>query len=235
MTSFNIYVPSYNRAGATTTYKLLDYCTYVVRKSQEEDYRNAGIKNIWAIDDDKIDSALKVYTYVIENAKEDVIALCDDDIIDFVFRLETLEHTTDSERITSEIEGLAQLTEDLRVGYLTTDSACQPYYQNPFFMVCSTSGAFKIVNRKYYKVKVDWNIEYCNDIDAILQELMTSRIVLHPNYFFAYALIDTNAGGISTDRFRSKVLDSVTAMENKWGKYFRYNYEHNVPKVRVKR
>lgn len=235
MASFNIYVPSYNRPFSTTTYNYVDYCTYVVRKSQEEDYRKAGIENIWAIDDELIDSALKVYTYVIENAPEDVIALLDDDIKGFVYRIDTMDYIQDKETITNEIERLAQLTCDLRIGYLTTDSAKQPFYERPFSFVSGTSGAFKIINRKYYKVKVDWSIEYCNDIDAILQELMANRVILHPNYFIADALIDTNSGGISTNRVHSAVLNSVTAMENKWGKYFGYNFKRNTPKIFVRR
>ncbi len=43
---FNIYVPSYGRAATTKTFKLLEYCTYVVRKSQEEEYRARGIETM---------------------------------------------------------------------------------------------------------------------------------------------------------------------------------------------
>lgn len=235
MASFNIYVPSYNRALTTTTHRLLDYCTYVVRKSQEEDYRKAGIENILAIDDELIDSALKVYTYVIENSPEEVIALCDDDIKDFVYRIDTVDYFDNKEVITDEIENLAQMSVDLGIGYVTTDSAVQPYYQNPISFVSGTSGGFKIINKKHYKVKVDWDILYCNDIDAILQQLMTNRVVFHPNYFLANALIDKNQGGMSSDRVRSAVMQSVTAMENKWGKYFRYDFKRNTPKIMVKR
>lgn len=41
-----IYVPSYNRADTTNTFKWLERCTYVVRKSQEEQYRARGIESI---------------------------------------------------------------------------------------------------------------------------------------------------------------------------------------------
>ncbi len=49
--NFNIYVPSYGRAAVTNTFKLLEYCTYVVRKSQEEEYRARGIESVWAVED----------------------------------------------------------------------------------------------------------------------------------------------------------------------------------------
>lgn len=235
MTTFNIYVCSYNRAKTTTTKDLLEYCTYVVRKSQEQEYRDAGIENIWAIEDELIDSAIKVYSYVIANAPEDVIALCDDDIVTFKYRMADMNDITDKSVATSEIERLAQITDDLRIGLLTTDASPRPYYDRPFKVCCASSGGFKIVNRKYYKVKVDYEIQYCQDLDAVLQELMANRIVLHPVYFLADALIDKNSGGISTNRVRSAVMDSVTAMENKWGHYFRYDFKKNVPYIKVKR
>lgn len=236
MATFNIYVCSYNRPETTTTHKLLEYCTYVVRKSQEDDYKKNGIKSIWAIDDKLIDSGFKVYDYVIRNAPEDVIALCDDDIINFMYRMDSNEPITDPEIATSEIERLAQLTEDLRVGYLTTDSAPQPFgYDQPFSFNSSTSGAFKIVNRKYFKAKMDINTNYCSDIDCILQELAYNRVILHPKYFLAHALIDKNSGGLSSNRTRSAVMDNVATMEVKWGRYFSYNFERNTPKIKVKR
>lgn len=236
MSRFNIYVCSYNRPTTTTTYKLLDYCTYVVRKSQEEDYRNAGIESIWAIDDELIDSAFKVYDYVSRNAPEEVIALCDDDIMSFVYRGEENEDITDPHIATSEIERLAQLTEDLRIGYLTTDSTPRPFgYDQPFGFSVGSSGAFKIINRNYYKAQMDIDVFYCCDIDCVLQELMANRIVLHPKYFLARAKIDKNAGGLSSTRVRSAVMNSVTAMENKWGQYFSYNFAMNTPNIRVKR
>ena len=236
MSRFNIYVCSYNRANTTTTYKLLEYCTYVVRKSQEQDYRNAGIQSIWAIDDELIDSAFKVYDYVIRNAPEEVIALCDDDIVRFVYRMKDIQTIEDPAIATAEIERLAQLTEDLRIGYLTTDSTPRPFgYDEPFSLASGSSGAFKIVNRNYCKAKMDYEVNYCADIDFTLQELCVNRIVLHPKYFVANALIDTNAGGLSTNRTRSAVMNSVTGMENKWGKYFSYDYARNTPHLKVKR
>lgn len=236
MARFNIYVCSYNRPTTTTTYKLLDYCTYVVRKSQEQAYRDAGIESIWVIEDELIDSAFKVYDYVSRNAPEEVIALCDDDIISFVYRGQDNEDITDPHIATSEIERLAQLTEDLRIGYLTTDSTPRPFgYDQPFGFSVGSSGAFKIINRQYYKAQMDHDVFYCCDIDCVLQELIANRIVLHPKYFLARAKIDKNAGGLSSTRVRSAVMNSVAAMENKWGQYFSYNFVSNTPNIKVKR
>ena len=80
---FNVYVPSYRRSDAIKTGKCLEYCTYVVRKSEEEAYRKAGIENLIAVEDEKINSCAKVYSWIYFNAKEDVFCILDDDIEEF--------------------------------------------------------------------------------------------------------------------------------------------------------
>ena len=84
---FNIYIPSYKRYNDTTVYKNLEYCTYVIRKSEEPYYKKLGV-NLLAVEDDKINSFTKVQNYLIENAPEDVICVIDDDVESFVYRLD---------------------------------------------------------------------------------------------------------------------------------------------------
>ena len=43
--SLGVYIASYKGADTCTTHNLLEYSTYVVRKSEEEEYRANGIKN----------------------------------------------------------------------------------------------------------------------------------------------------------------------------------------------
>ena len=42
--TFGIYVPSYKRYDCIKTDKVLNDCTYVVRESEEQLYRDAGIR-----------------------------------------------------------------------------------------------------------------------------------------------------------------------------------------------
>lgn len=74
--TFNIYVASYHRWNTTTVWKYLEYCTYVVRKSEEEAYRSVGIQNILAVEDDLICSFVKVHNWLIDNAPEVLISDC---------------------------------------------------------------------------------------------------------------------------------------------------------------
>ena len=49
--TFGIYVPSYKRYDCIKTDKVLNDCTYVVRESEEQLYRDAGVRKILAAPD----------------------------------------------------------------------------------------------------------------------------------------------------------------------------------------
>lgn len=233
--TFNIYVMSYNRYDKIMTKNLLEYCTYVVRKSQEQAYRDAGIDDLIAVEDELIDSGIKALEWIINNTPEDIVAILDDDIKTFVYRGKDNYNIEDPEVATNEIERLAQVLYDLDIGYLTTDATPRPFgYDQPFGFV-GTSGPFRIFNKKKYKTVRDKTIPYNSDIDAILQELLVNRIIVNPKYFVASAQIDTNTGGMTTDKTRKAQLESIHNLELKWGKYFSYDYKHNTPHIRVKR
>lgn len=230
-----IYVRSYHRADNILTNNLLEDCTYVVRKSEEQDYFNAGIKKIWAVDDELINSDIKSFQYIVENAKEDVFCILDDDIEDFMYRLDTnTPIEKNKEIITSEIERIAQMLIDLNLGLATTDATGVPYGYDGEFAFKGTTGAIKWINKSVYKAKIDEKVKYNYDLDIILQELLFNRIILKPRYLIANAQIDKNAGGDSS-KIRKNMLESINNMKQKWGKYFEYDLRKNVPKMNVKR
>ena len=68
--NFNVYVPSYQRYNdKVRIYDHLEYCTYVVRASEAELYRKAGIEHLWVIEDALIDNMHKVFQYIIRACK----------------------------------------------------------------------------------------------------------------------------------------------------------------------
>ena len=46
--TLGIYVQSYHRYNKILTQDLLERCTYVVRASEADLYRKAGVENVWA-------------------------------------------------------------------------------------------------------------------------------------------------------------------------------------------
>jgi len=234
--TLGIYVMSYKRSHCIMTQDLFDDCTYVVRKSEEEAYKNAGVKNVWGVEDDLIDSGQKVYWYIITNAPEDVIFVADDDIEDVYYRTDKTERLNkDKEIIISEVERIAQLLVDLNLGYAAIDATGVPYGFDGEFAFKGTSGSMKWVYKKAFKSKIDTRVPYNYDLDIILQELLHNRIVLKPRYLVGKDKGDVNAGGDQVKKTIAKRKDSVTNMQLKWGSYFGYNWDNNRPRIVVPR
>lgn len=231
---FNIYVPSYGRAATTKTFELLEYCTYVVRKSQEADYRARGIPNIWAVDDCEIDNLCKVSNYIVDHAPEQIIFTIDDDVDYFVYRMETNEKVTDKEIIMAEIERIAQIMLDLGIGFGAEDAAMAPWNYTSEFRFTGTTGAMRWYNKAVYKSRFREEVYHNCDLDVMLHELLVNRITLKPMYFCVKAGTDTNSGGNSS-KTRKEQRDCVYEMKRRWGKYFSYNFDNNKPAIRVPR
>lgn len=235
--TFQIYVPSYHRADRILTYNLFEQCKYMVRKSEAEAYTAGGIKpeDIWAVDDELINSGSKAYWYIINNAPEDVFVIADDDIEDFQYLIDKNKMIgKDKEVITAEVERIAQILLDLNIGLGYIGPNAIPYNYDREFAWKQIPGAVKWFNRKVFKAKLDQTVSENFDIDMILQELLYNRITLSPKYFYDKGKIDVNAGGNSARKHQDQ-LTSITNMKAKWGRCFQYDMKKNKPKINVDR
>lgn len=232
---FNIYVPSYGRSDRILTKNHLDYCTYVVRKSEEAAYRDAGVESLIAVEDSEVNSAAKVYAWIWRNVPEDVFAIVDDDIEKFMYRLDDLKDISDPVQVTSEIERLAQMLVDLDLGYLACplDSNVK-FYDRPFKFVGLT-GALKIYNRPKFKARDDGKLLFLADVNVEMQELLHNRVILIPNYFCLKAALDKNAGGTNGTKTLSMYDAENDIMKNKWGKYYVKANGGKAGRINVKR
>ena len=229
-----IYVPSYGRSETTSTFQLLDDCTYVVRKSEEEAYKRRGIKKVWGVQDEEIDNYVKVTNYINEHSPEQVIFTIDDDVEYFIYRLDKNEKLTDKEIIMSEIERVAQIMIDLDIGFGAEDAAETPWNYVSEFSFKGTTGAMRWYNKKVYKSRYNEELYHNCDLDVMLNELLVNRITLKPMYFGVKSGTDTNSGGNSSKK-RKDQEDCVLDMKRKWGKYFDYDFKTNKPAIRVPR
>lgn len=231
--NFNIYVPSYHRWQETEVFKRLEYCTYVVRESEYEKYKGVGIENVLPVEDDKINSFIKVHTWLIENTPEDIICVLDDDISRWYYRLSRKQELKDPEIITMELERLAQILYDLRLGLLGSPITAIPYYHEEY-KLSGTIGPIRIYNKKFLKARYV-EMPFYTDTDYVLQELLYNRVVLKPEYFCTDAKLETNKGGMNTSRHKRNQNEAFRAMKEKWGKYVHYSPKTNVTKITVKR
>ena len=234
MPSFNIYVPSYRRSNRILTAPFLDYCVYVVRESERDAYKDAGVE-VLPVEDHRICSIAKVQNWIIENAEEDVVCVLDDDIENFFYRLEKNERINDPQTVTREIERLGQLAYDLGVGVLGSCIAPIPWGYKAEFRFSGMIGPIRYYNRE--KVKARYiQMPFFGDTDFVLQELLQNRIILRPDYFVTDAKIETNAGGMNLKRTKQIQIDTFdTIMKPKWGKYVSFNPKKNITVISVKR
>lgn len=232
--SFNVYVPSYKRYDdKVRMFDHLEYCTYVVRKSEEEKYREHGIDKLWVIDDELIDNIHKVHQYIIDESPEDVICIVDDDGR-FIYR--NIENRDMSpEEASLEIERIAQMMVDLDIGYGCTDANPAPFYYDSEFKFKGMCGGCKWVNKAKFKAKVDADCQYNFDLDLELQELLVNRVIFKPIYFIDVGGQDTNKGGSNFDKNKQKRYAGITHTKQKWGKYFDYDFQTNKAKINVNR
>lgn len=237
--TFGIYIPSYKRAKTCTAHKFLEYGTYIVRESEYEEYAEAlkdyadHIK-VQAVEDSQICGLTEVNQWLIDNAPEDIIAILDDDIHHFYYRMFDTVSLDDPATVTAELERMAQLMSDLGIGFGATDATIRPWNYDCEFSFKGAAGAVRWVNRRVFKAKCHKELEYNYDLDLVLQELLVNRVILKPKYFCSKGLTDTNAGGAS-EKKRGDQVTSIDLMKQKWGKYFSYNMKMNVPHINVKR
>lgn len=245
--TFNVYVMSFRRPDTIETKKHLAYCTYVVREEEAEAYRKAGIEKMLVIPKDArlkdgisyICSFMTTFWWIIENTPESCIAILDDDIFRFAYRLDEYvpiderHYPNPQEVVSEEIERLAQLLVDLNLGMLTDNPQYAMYSYTSEFTFKGMCGALRIINKPCFKCKYDWYDPAWSDIDMIYQELLRNRIILQPRYFMAMAHKDTNVGGQYSD---SEIKHNFhIAMKNKWMKYYSYDEKKNITKIKVQR
>lgn len=237
--TFGIYIPSYKRAKTCNAHIFLEYGTYIVRASEYDEYVEA-LKDyadhitVQPVEDELICGMVEVNQWLIDNAPEDVIAVLDDDIHHFYYRMFDTEDIKDPTIITSELERVGQIMADLGIGFGATDATIRPWNYDCEFSFKGCAGAVRWVNRKTFKSKCNKELEYNYDLDVVLQELLYNRIILKPKYFCSKGLTDTNEGGASNKQRKDQIA-SIHLMQQKWGKYFTYNFKQNVPHINVKR
>lgn len=244
--TLGIYVMSYQRADKIKTWHVLNDCTYVVRASEEQEYRRAGVDKLLVIPEggtlkcgDEVCSFMTTFWWIIENTPEDVICILDDDISTFKYRLnDAVDIIKDLKNgkdiIEDEIVRIAQLVVDLGLGIGCDQADERLYNYTQEFQVKGMAGAMRIINKTCLKAKYNRQDPATSDIDMIYQELLANRIILQPRYFHVSTpTVGTNKGGIGKDSVM--IRNFVLAMKNKWGRYYDYNFKKGQAKININR
>jgi hypothetical protein len=236
--TFNIYVMSNERSDAIITKDVFEYCTYVVRADQEEEYRNSGIEDILVIPNGAVSDFMTTLYWIIENTPEDVLFIADDDIESLIYRtnqnfpIVTTNGLPDKEKSTAEVERIAQMLFDLNLGLAFDPAIPTPYAYDKEFRFIGMPGHMRWINKSAFKAKLDVNDIATSDIDMAMQELLYNRILLIPNYLCAKSEMNVNKGNVE-DYQQHK--DLQLAMKAKWRKHYDFNFTRNISNINVKR
>lgn len=234
--TFQVYIISAGRwaDGPITANNFTNY-KHVVRKSQEQQYRDNGFNNIVAIEDELISGYGVLFNYLVDNAEEDVIAIVDDDIERFIYRKDSYYEIEKPETVQAEFERLAQILHDLDLGLAFGPATSAPYNYDREIAFKGIPGAFKIINRRQVKARMDGKFDRDIDIDYVLQELVQNRICINAMYLCDKAYKPENVHFSGSVYDTAMIRNTVDLMKLKWGKYFSYNHKNNRPKLQVER
>lgn len=213
-----VYCPSYRRSDCIMTQNILNDVTYVVRASEEEAYRNAGVRKLISAPDEEINTMSKVRQWILDNSPEDIIIQVDDDIKQILYRTDIVMEIKDPDVIDMEFLRIAQLLSDLKLGYATITVTPRPYLYQEEFKFNSMGGGIYWYNKECYKAKNDDKADCKEDVDKILQELMYNRIILMPKYLAMYVkkftlVIDDKKAIPGINLHRKIILDYVDPKE----------------------
>lgn len=236
MKTVGIYVPSYKRSDCIKTDKVLNDCTYVVRESEKELYRAAGVRKILTAPDQEINSLPKVRQWIIDNTPEDIVIQVDDDIERFSYVNKiNMEEIADPDVVDGELLRIAQILSDLNLGFASIRMQESVVKYNEEFRFFSTIGLVCWFNKAGLKSRYDENVKFKADTDFQLSELLTNRIIIVPEYLRAKAKYDKNSGGNNVHKNSRSMQDTIEYLKTKWGKYYEHNYRTNQSKVKVRR
>ena len=230
-----IYVPSYKRYDCVHDKKLLSAgFTYVVRQSEENLYRAEGVKNLIAVEDEKINSLGKVRQWIIDNAKEDVIIQIDDDVEKLGYVLKPNVRYLEESEVIDELLRVSQILLDLKLGFASLSMTPDLRRHNSEFIWKAITGGVCWFNKKAIKGKYEPELMKV-DADFMLQELLHNRICIVPDYIGLYAQHDTNKGGNNGNKTYTRLVTANNYLKTKWGKHYDFDYKSNKTKLNVKR
>lgn len=234
--TIGVYIPSVGRAErGMITGKLFESPKHIVRKSQEQEYKKMGFINVIGVEDNEIDGYGDVFNWIVENAKEDIIVIADDDIKAFSYLLERAYRIEDVETVQAEFERIGQILYDLDIGLAYGPATPAWYNYTCEFSFFGIPGAFKVINRKALKAKMDSELPRCTDIDFVLQELLLNRITLSVKWLVDSPYEDSTTSTSGSTYNAKGIQQAVEIMKARWGKYFSYNMKKNIPRIRVQR
>lgn len=219
----SINSPSYKRAGAVDTFRLLPGAWFWVHAFEADDYKKANKRiKIKILPDALRGNVAKVRNHILKTqmSKADVTVMVDDDTksIGYFHNCKRIRLKNEYE-IRLMIKKYTQLAKDLGVWLwginVSTDKQNYREY-TPFSMTSYISASFSCF-LKGNKIFYDERFPLKEDYDMTAQQCNINRRVLRINRYYYYKKGAEQPGGCATYRNVAIEMDQIRLLQKKWG------------------
>lgn len=213
MKNYQIYIPSYNRAGEVSTVRAITECLIVIPESQYGEYKkHYGQKKLIVIDDALDGTVSRKRNAILELCDHKNLVMMDDDL-EKIFWIDTREKVEEAE-FYDLIEMGFELCADYNAGLFGFNWDSQPIHLDgrPLTFNKIFFNTFGIVKSE---LRFDEKLLRADDADFWVQHTMRDQRTIRFNYLKAeYAIKKKNqSGGIG---FKVEMKKENLYLQKKW-------------------
>lgn len=239
MSYYNIYIPTFKRAGKVSTHEIFEDAIIVCPESQLEDYKALYPNMQFLTCPDSIEGNIaRKRNWIKRNCDKDYFIMVDDDLKGFQKLEGNKQIKMTNDEIRSMIDNGFTMMEDLGTILwgmnVNTDPKCYMAY-TPINMLSPILGPFT-AQKKDKHIWYDERLSLKEDYDLSLQVLRKYHKVLRLNKYSYVTEHLTNAEGGCVDyRTMTREAEQNKLFQKKWGsKIVKYDMEKSInPRVIV--
>lgn len=214
-----VIVPSYKRAGLTTTDRLLGGdCALAVHEFEAEAYERAGAR-VMVVPDAARGNIARVRNWILDHADDDEIVMLDDDLKEVGYFGKPAKHNAMS---AGEILRLLRrgfvLARDWGATLWGVNLQNDPkFYRTwtPFSTLLPVLGTFSC--HVAPTLRYDETLSLNEDYDFFLKTIRERRVVVRMNKYYYLADHVNKRGGCSTYRTVEREREQAEIMRRRWG------------------
>jgi hypothetical protein len=234
---FEVYIPTYDRAGLMTTHKVLPNAIIVCPESQEKAYRLAyPMMKIKPCPDSVEGNMAKKRNWIKDHAEKKWFIMVDDDIKYFQMIENGKQIEMDYDHVIEFFHNGFIMAEELGTVLwginLQTDPKFYREY-SPFSFLSVVLGPF--TGHIKSSLRYDESLPTKEDYDYALQVLHKYHKILRFNkYSYMAGHINNEKGGSISIRRMEMEKEQAKIMERKWGKVVKFDFKKDIdPKVKI--
>lgn len=213
---FEIYIPSYGRAGAVTTTEIIPSAVLVVPQFQAKDYLKYHDR-VMEIPDERDGSVSKKRNAVLDLTPEKKIVMVDDDLKK-IFYIPTRQELTGEDIFFYCEEGF-RLCENFGFHYFGFNWDAQPLHLDMSRVIRTNKFFYCFQGIIKTEIRCDEKLKRADDIDFWLQHTMRDRGTVRFEHIHAKFLMAREGkmqkGGIE---IKSQPKSEVMYLRRKWGR-----------------